>query len=581
MANRGNDDRVKQLEIELGQLRERIGQGRTGHGHLDSNPSSNNVDNRSFSSITNSALGNLSRLHSSFSAPRFNPMSRAQTHSRAGRSKSQGRRYDVALVVLDYVPSAPVEMDFSHHHTLGTGQLTLFSTFDEKRCEREILSTIRMFEGLENYGGRFSFVKRVGRKSIIKPTLSALHKFDAKAINSFKGSGNLYVRLTSPSGIDPNPTTLDEDMPEGEEYQDVEYSDIEDNTNEVAYVGTTVRVPGPMSSSELGMQISNSTPEVPREPCQQNLSLPDFLKKEKLLKSTESVIKNYGLHNFGSTDAVSVVIALLQYIPSIMIALSENTRIGSALLDLMAVRGCRDNAIVDNAIKCFLCSIGKEYGEQLDVLEVLEKTLLTIKAASEELCKAVESSFMGEWLKNVKCKEEEVSLEYSHGPIVYVVQSSQEKDACKILRSSHAYKRCTSVQQEIVEKFENIGSQPGTEEFFESIFCEFLPELFLLGIKRNNDIGIKDRTILEIPKTIPFGILKDPEVDTEVSGQGYGLKALIIHSEIRSHSSIAVKNGEDIDSWILYNDGKTTTFKMTEFVLFMVNWDPLEATHFV
>lgn len=49
----------------------------------------------------------------------------------------------------------------------------------------------------------------------------------------------------------------------------------------------------------------------------------------------------------------------------------------------MAVRGCRDNVIAKNAIKCFLSSIGMEHNGELNVLEVLERTLISIKASSE------------------------------------------------------------------------------------------------------------------------------------------------------------------------------------------------------
>ena len=130
-------ERFRQLQNEMEQLRQSLERGPSGSS------------NRSFSSVTSSALGNLSRLQSSFSGPRFNPMSsasRGQSSSRRSSNKSQGRRYDIYLVLLDYIANEPREALLTEHHTIGNAQLTLFSTFDEKRCEREIMSTIKMFK---------------------------------------------------------------------------------------------------------------------------------------------------------------------------------------------------------------------------------------------------------------------------------------------------------------------------------------------------------------------------------------------------------------------------------------------------
>ena len=211
------------------------------------------TDRRSFQFLTSSALDNLSRLQSSYSGPRFNPLSvnRSQTRSRSSRGSRgrTGRRYDISLVVLDYVPGNPTEYDFSAHNTIGTGQLALYSNFDEKRCEREVLTTLKMFNALKYYSGKFDFVRRVGRTKVIKPTLSALHTYDAKAINAFKGSGNLYIRLTSLSGIAPPRGDEDEEERSEKEEEDnlsagqlsqAELCGIYDEDVEITHIATPV-----------------------------------------------------------------------------------------------------------------------------------------------------------------------------------------------------------------------------------------------------------------------------------------------------------------------------------------------------
>ena len=88
-----------------------------------------------------------------------------------------------------------------------------------------MLTTLKMFNALKYYSGKFDFVKRVGRTKVIKPTLSALHTYDAKAINAFKGSGNLYIRLTSLSGIAPPRGDEDEEERSEEERSEKEEED--------------------------------------------------------------------------------------------------------------------------------------------------------------------------------------------------------------------------------------------------------------------------------------------------------------------------------------------------------------------
>ena len=49
----------------------------------------------------------------------------------------------------------------------------------------------------------------------------------------------------------------------------------------------------------------------------------------------------------------------------------------------MALRGIENQTFVENANKCFLSCIGMEYGEELDCVEVLEKTIEALSSTSE------------------------------------------------------------------------------------------------------------------------------------------------------------------------------------------------------
>ena len=98
----------------------------------------------------------------------------------------------------------------------------------------------------------------------------------------------------------------------------------------------------------------------------------------------------------GSSCAVSATAAVLQYIPLITSTLNEESRVGQALLDelsllkflflspyryqqIMAVRGCSDNAIVETAVRSFLSFINMEFGQNQDIFEVLEKMIYGLK----------------------------------------------------------------------------------------------------------------------------------------------------------------------------------------------------------
>ena len=212
-----NDKTIQELQKELRQLRNVLGTGST--------------SSRSFETTTSSALGNLSRLQTGL---RYNPSSRNNTayySTRKQKKQASGRRYDIELVVLDYITGNPVKHPFQDHKIIGTAALVLFSNFDEKVCEREIQSIIRSLEGLATHDGKFYMVKRIGRHTIERPALSHLHKFDGRAINSFKGNGKLYIRLASPSGISSPSPSSDEDEEE-EDYNEIQTEQEQQQDND-------------------------------------------------------------------------------------------------------------------------------------------------------------------------------------------------------------------------------------------------------------------------------------------------------------------------------------------------------------
>lgn len=135
------------IQCQLRELQTMVG----GHNEKSGNHSRHSTE----------ALASLQRLGQAIRSPVnehrvIRPGSKRSNHR--SKPKAPDRRFDMSMVVLDFVHGNPTSYPYSKHKELSKVEMSLYKSMDEAMYREEILRCIKSIDGLASYRGSFEFV---------------------------------------------------------------------------------------------------------------------------------------------------------------------------------------------------------------------------------------------------------------------------------------------------------------------------------------------------------------------------------------------------------------------------------------